>query len=70
MLIICSLLSYEVTKERSLPVFVVGIFFISNQKVASGKGRKERKQGRKGGPTKPAPSSGSGDPPDMGALCI
>ncbi|XP_042518053.1 OVARIAN TUMOR DOMAIN-containing deubiquitinating enzyme 7 isoform X2 [Macadamia integrifolia] len=44
--------------------------FINNHKASSGKGGKERKQGRKGGATKIAPSSGSSDPPDMGALCI
>ncbi|XP_043711661.1 OVARIAN TUMOR DOMAIN-containing deubiquitinating enzyme 7 isoform X2 [Telopea speciosissima] len=44
--------------------------FVNNHKIASGKGGKERKQGRKGGATKIAPSSGSRDPPDMGALCI
>ncbi|OVA15869.1 Ovarian tumor [Macleaya cordata] len=46
--------------------------FVINHKVASRKGKNERKQGRKGGPVKVVPSHGSdgGDPPDMGALCI
>ncbi|GLT50123.1 hypothetical protein SLA2020_236310 [Shorea laevis] len=44
--------------------------FLINQTVDSRKGRKERKQGKKGGSADSIASSGSGGPPDMGALCI
>ncbi|KAJ4714837.1 OTU domain-containing protein 3 [Melia azedarach] len=48
-----------------------GIPSTSNQTVDSRKGRKDRKQSKKGGPANTVSSCGSdGGPPDMGALCI
>ncbi|XP_021897547.1 OTU domain-containing protein 3 isoform X3 [Carica papaya] len=45
--------------------------FTINQAVDSKKGKKEKKNTRKGGPSKPTPSSElDGGPPDVGALCI
>ncbi|XP_048335478.1 OVARIAN TUMOR DOMAIN-containing deubiquitinating enzyme 7 isoform X2 [Ziziphus jujuba] len=45
--------------------------FVVNQMVESRKGRKERKQGKKGATLKASSTCGSdGGPPDMGALCI
>ncbi|XP_010270456.1 PREDICTED: OTU domain-containing protein 3 isoform X6 [Nelumbo nucifera] len=43
---------------------------VISQKGASGTNRKERKQGKKCGSIKSAPSSECSEPPDVGALCI
>lgn len=45
--------------------------YFSNQTVDYGKGRKDKKQGKKGGSSNLAsPQASDRGPPDLGALCI